>query len=97
MLLLVKILRVEGTMKIGLATEDDAIIAQPGFAKHIGAAVAAVKSFVGRHTQPCRSDAWLSGYNAFYDGVKANPHAPETEAHKEWELGSKTFGQDFEW
>ncbi|MDB5747935.1 MAG: hypothetical protein JWP72_2783 [Massilia sp.] len=84
-------------MKIGLATEDDTVIAQPGFAEHIGAAATAVKSFLGRYTQPRKSEAWRSGYNAFYDGVHANPHSPGTEVHKEWELGSKAFEQDFEW
>ena len=38
-----------------------------------------------------------NGYNAFYDGIRTNPNAPGTVAHKEWELGSKAFDHDFEW
>lgn len=84
-------------MKIGLASDGDTILARPTFSEHIGAATTAIKSFLGRVAQPRKSEAWLSGYNAFYDGVKANPHAPQTDAYKEWELGSKAFEHDFEW
>lgn len=84
-------------MKIGLATEEDTVIAQPGIAEQFSAAATAVQAFLGRFVQSRKSDTWLSGYNAFYDGVKANPHAPGSDAHQEWELGSKAFEQDFEW
>lgn len=84
-------------MKIGLATEDDTVITQHDFAGRIVEAATALKSFLGRYTRPRKADAWASGYNAFYDGVKVNPHSPKTDAHKEWELGSKAFEQDFEW
>ena len=84
-------------MKIGTASEEDSVITRPTFTEQIGTASAAIKSFFGLGAQPAKSEAWLSGYNAFYDGVNANPHAPETEAHREWELGSKAFDHDFEW
>ncbi|MGX4640196.1 hypothetical protein [Massilia sp. SYSU DXS3249] len=84
-------------MKIGLANDENTVAPQPTVAEHIGAAASVVKSFLGRFAQPRKSEAWLSGYNAFYEGVSANPHAPDTEAWKEWNLGSKAFEQDFEW
>lgn len=84
-------------MKTGLAGDDDRIIAQPGLTEQISAAVGAVKAFVGLGTQARQSEPWLSGYNALYDGVKGNPHAPGTSAYKEWELGRAASEQDFEW
>ena len=84
-------------MKIGLASDDDTVTAQRSFSEHIGTATAAIRSMLGRHATQRKSEAWLSGYNAFYDRVSANPHAPDTEAYKEWELGSKAFEHDFEW
>ena len=84
-------------MKTGLANDEDIVAAQPTFAGQIGAAAGALKSFLGRYAQARKSEAWLSGYNAFYDGVSANPHVPDTESWKEWDLGRKAFEQDFEW
>ena len=86
-----------GIMKIGLANEEGTIPAQAGFAEQVGAAAAALKSFLTRIIPSGKSEPWLSGYNAFYDGVKANPHAAGSDPHKEWELGSQAFEQDFEW
>ena len=84
-------------MKTGLANDEDIVAAQPTLAGQIGAAATALKSVLGRCAPTRKSPAWLSGYNAFYDGVTANPHAPGTESRKEWDLGSKAFEQDFEW
>ena len=84
-------------MKIGLASDDDTVTAQQRFSEHIGTATAAIRSLLGRRPPRRKSEAWLSGYNAFYNRVSANPHAPDTEAHKDWELGSKAFDDDFEW
>ena len=84
-------------METSLASDEDKVITRPTFSQQLGAAGAAIKSFLGFRAEPPKSEAWLSGYNAFYDGVRANPNAPETEAHKEWELGSKAFDHDFEW
>ena len=84
-------------MKIGTAREEDSVITRPTLTEQLSTAGAAIKAFFGLGAQRAKSEAWLSGYNAFYDGVNANPHAPETEAHREWELGSKAFDHDFEW
>ena len=84
-------------MKIGLANDENTVAAQPTVAEQIGAAASAVKFFLGGFAQPRKSEAWLSGYNAFYEGVSANPHAPDSAAWGEWNLGSKAFEQDFEW
>jgi hypothetical protein len=83
-------------MNIGLAEEQTGTLA-PAQSRQGGGLTEAIKSFFGRCSQPARSDAWSSGYNAFYEGVQENPHAPGSDAHAQWELGSKAFKSDFEW
>ncbi|NNG24344.1 hypothetical protein [Telluria aromaticivorans] len=80
-----------------LSEEDSDEFAVPGAFGKAGGWWSGAKAWFARRLRVADPAPWQAGYDAFYRGVDANPHALGAKAFSEWEQGRKAFREDFDW